>query len=161
MDAKKEINMTINYNVDHKLLAFPVFTETKLTTTERLVTFIVFSQIVHWSKNAGSCILYKNQLSKDLGPKREFFTKATKLLEEYKMIKCIKPYQRATQSAAVYQVAPAYIRLRSKLYPAGNKAGIQREQVNNINNIIKENDSFNKESSPKYRPNENPTATWK
>mgnify|MGYP001144770042 CR=1 FL=1 len=131
--------MKINYNLDHKLLAFPVFEEAK-TTTERFVLLVVFSQIVHFSRNTGSCQLYKNQMAQDFKCHPSFFTKATKWLIKHKMIKELIPYDRKTQQGAVYDTDIGYISLLQKLYPSATKAVSQGDKVNSIKQYYKKGD---------------------
>lgn len=133
--------MKINYNIDHRLFSLSLFEE-KMTNTQRFATMVTLSQIVHFSKNNGSCVFYVGQMSNDFKIRKSFFSDAIKLLIEYKMIKLIKPYDRKTQSAAVYQWDIGYISEMKKLYPAGHKAVYQPDPVNNSKELLNGNDSL-------------------
>ena len=160
--------MEFNYNLNHKLLQFPLFKSEEggepMSNTQRMITFIVFSQIVHWTNTkTGYCALYKAQLSDDLGPKQRFFSDATKMLEKWKYIKCIKPHQRVGSTPGHYIFLKGSIPVGIKLYPSGHLAPSHRSTVNNYNNNYKENDSSYKESSPNapvYLPNLEAKTTW-
>jgi hypothetical protein len=154
--------MNINYNVDHKLFALPIFQE-KMTNTQRYALWITLSQIVHFSKHSKSCTFYQGQMSEDFGIRADFFSKAIKLLIKYKYIKCLRPYDRKTLSAAVYQWDTGYISLRANLYPSESKPVSHRDTVNNyVNNYKPQDDDFDQSSlvngkesqpSPETKPN--------
>ena len=100
--------MKINYSLNHELLNLSVFTEEKLTTTTRIVTWIVLSQIAHFTKVAGSCSLNKNQICIDLQCHHKFLKTATDLLLKYKLIREISPARKAQRIPAVYATTKDY-----------------------------------------------------
>jgi len=112
--------MNINYNIDHKLLQIEPIKDLKGNL--RIATWHVLSMIIHFTKHTGSCTVPKNQLAKSLGMKNTFFGEATKILLASKMIKEIKAFDRASQSAAIYTVGIGYTSVCTKLYHSGDKA---------------------------------------
>lgn len=135
--------MKVNYNVDHKMFALDVFKECK-SAGDRMATWLVLSQVVHWTKHSKgkSCELWKGQLSEDTGLHMRLFAKATKQLIKHRLIKEIKPYDRKTQSPAVYIMDIGYIHQMQKLYPPRSKAISTMALVNNYDNNYKDHDEI-------------------
>jgi len=128
--------MEQNYNINHKLLHFPVFEET-LTTTEHQALLITFSFIVHWcSVNNGTCEFKQNGLSQDWRIKAHYFQRSRELLIKYKLIEEIKSYSKKGNHGYFYKLGGAYTPLAKNLYLRGAKPIPPRGKVNNINNII-------------------------
>lgn len=128
--------MNVNYNINHKLLQFPVFTE-KMTTTEHQALLITFSFIVHWcTVSGGTCEFKQNAMSKDWRIKPHYFKKSRDLLVKSKYITEIKSYSRGgdgtTGHGYFYKLGPAYASLAKKLYLVGEKPVPPRGKVNNI-----------------------------
>tara|TARA_R110000796_G_scaffold242399_1_gene364461 strand:+ start:916 stop:1404 length:489 start_codon:yes stop_codon:yes gene_type:complete len=145
--------MNQNYNIDHKLLVYPVFEE-GLTTTQHQALLITFSFITHWCRvNRGTCEFKQSGLSKDWRIKPQYFKAARDLLIKYKLIKELKSYSRKGNHGYYYSLGPAYTPLSKKLYPVGAKPIPPGGRVNNINNIIRDDDTI---VSP---PNKNNDST--
>ena len=135
----KQIKMNVNYNIDHTLLAIPLFQE-KLTPTQHQALLITISFIVHWCKNSEVCHFKQGELSRDWRIKQDFFAAATKLLIKHNYIKMIKSHSQRDQSSAIYKLDRACTPFAQKLYPKKRKAVPQGGTVNNINNIIRDDD---------------------
>ncbi len=142
--------MNQNYNINHKLLQFPVFAE-KLTTTEHQALLITFSFIVHWCNvNGGTCEFKQNGLSKDWRIKAHYFKKSRDLLVKHKCITEIKSYSQKEGSGYFYKLGTGYTSLAKNLYLMSAKPVPPRGKVNNINNIIRDEDAL-AASHPKKR----------
>lgn len=150
--------MKINYNVDHKLFAFPIFEE-KMTGGQRIALWLAFSKIVHFTQVYKSCTFYQGQMAQDTGIKASYYRWALKLLTKYKYIKCIKPYDRKTLSAAVYQTDTGYVRMRQKLWPMGSKPVSHTDRVNYYVNNSKHIKEDSNESPSMLNEKEQPQLT--
>ncbi len=125
--------MNINYNINHKLLQLEIFNEKK--GHEKRALLITLSCIAHFNIIAKSnCQFYKGQMAADWDMSPRYFGWATKYLIDNKVIKVIKPYDRKTQSAAIYALSIGYIRRCTKLYTPLHKAIDAASTVNNLNN---------------------------
>jgi hypothetical protein len=87
-------------------------------------------------------------LSEDWDIHEKFFRQALKDLMKAKLIECVKPYDRKTQTGAVYRRDTASIPGVLKQYPSGPKAVSPSAKVNNLNKKIKpQNDDLDQSSS--------------
>ena len=144
VDGKKELSMTINYSANHTLFSLEIFTEEKLTTTQRMVTWLVLSQIAHFTKHVGQCSFNKNQMAADLGCHHKFMKEATDLLIKHDLIKEIQPARKAQGKPAHYVTTKRYGSLNQKDRHRGSRAMAQGDQDNNINNYNQKDDGLNK-----------------
>ena len=112
--------MNINYSVDHKLLQIEPIKDLKGNL--RIATWHTLCMIIHFSRHTGSCKFPKNQMSKSLGMKNNYFGEATKILLNGNWIKELKPYDKASQEPAIYTVGIAYTKYDQKLYHKSDKA---------------------------------------
>ena len=125
--------MNINYNINHKLLQLEIFKEKK--GHEKRALLITLSCIAHFNIIAKSnCQFYKGQMAADWDMSPRYFGWATKYLIDNKVVKVIKPYDRKTQSAAIYALSIGYRRHCIKLYTPLHKAIDATSTVNNVNN---------------------------
>ena len=58
--------MNINYNIDHKLLRLPIFSE-KRSALNQICLLNMLSMIVHFTQHTGQCQVWINQIAKDYG----------------------------------------------------------------------------------------------
>jgi hypothetical protein len=114
----------------------------------RRALLICISLIFHFTKHNGMCTLYQRQLSEDWDIHEKFFRQALKDLMKAKLIECVKPYDRKTQTGAVYRRDTGSIPGVLKQYPSGTKAVSPSAKVNNLNKKIKpQNGDFNQSPS--------------
>ena len=137
--------MTINYNINHKLLELPIFVGTK--RHEKRALLICLSMILHFTKTNGHCMFYQGQMAEDWDIHEKFFRAALTKLQKAKLIECIKPYDRKSQTGAVYRVATGSIPKLLKQYPSGTQAVSPSARVNNNKLFKPQNDDFNQSSS--------------
>ena len=141
--------MQINYNIDHRLLALPVFEKVESGYTH-IAVLITLSCISHFTTHAGNCTFYMSKMSNDWNIDQRFFSKAIKILKKVGYIKCIKPYDAKTQSAAVYTSAPAYYTECKKLLHPVRKPATSSAGINNPKKGLKRDESlFNGDSLSK------------
>ena len=150
--------MQINYNIDHKLLNLPVFKNQTDHTKRALL--ISLSIIIHFTKHTGQCMFYQTQLSEDWDITDRYFRKALKILLDSKLIKLVKPYDRKTQTPAIYQGSSGTIPGVSKQYTPGLKAVDARSRVNNINNIIRDDDKSHPNKKEETSSSFETKETW-
>ena len=146
--------MNINYNINHKLLQLDLFTDLK--GHQKRALLITLSCIAHFNLIANNnCQFYKGQMAADWDMSPRYFGWATKYLIDKKVVKVIKPYDRKTQSAAIYALSIAYRRRCTKLYTPLHKAIDAASTVNNVNNPKPKMDdslSFSSTSKKKRLP---------
>lgn len=94
--------MRLNYSIDHRLLASPVFEGVR--GNERRALLITLSVIVHFTKNTkiGQCQFYQKQMALDWDMSERYFRDALRKLQKIGYIKCIKPYDRKSLTPGVY-----------------------------------------------------------
>ena len=140
--------MNINYNVNHKLLQLEIFVDKK--GHQKRALLITLSCIAHFNLIANTtCQFYKGQMAADWDMSPRYFGWATKYLIDTGVITVIKPYDRKTQTAAIYALSIAYRRRCTKLYTPLHKAIDAASTVNNYKNNYKpKNDDSLEESHP-------------
>ena len=116
--------MTINYNIDHKLLSQPIFME-KRSALNHIVLLCVLSQIVHFTRHTGRCQVWINQIAKDYGCNTRVVAGALKALVTAGLVKEVKPWNHKTKEAGWYLAG-------SRLVPGRSQTGAPTTQVNNI-----------------------------
>ena len=150
--------MNVNYHVDLNIFKLVDHIKPQATPTERSVLFHTICFIAHICNTTpgGSCTFLKHQMAITFGHRQKFYSDAIKTLIEWNIIKEIVPYQRSTQTAAIYQLANAYIPLVKKLYTAGSLSLYQRSKVNNSLKNYKPNNYDSNESNHSQKET-NPT----
>ena len=131
--------MNINHALHYSLLDHKVMPK---KGSNRICTWLVLNQIIHlsWFTKSKSCTFYQTQFATATTYSTTTVRAALRLLLDEGMIKEIRPYQRATNQAAVYGLTQASIRECAKLYQRDSKPVSPSVRVNNINNIIREDD---------------------
>jgi len=131
--------MNINHSLHYSLLDHEIIPK---KGSNRICTWLVWCQILHlsWFTKSKSCTFYQGQFATATTYSPNTVRAALKLLLDKKMIKCIIPYQRQTNQAAVYGLTQASIRECANLYQRERKPVSPSDRVNNINNIIREDD---------------------
>ena len=138
--------MNINYNINHKLLQLEIFKDLK--GHQKRAVLITLSCIAHFDINTkGGCQFYKGQMAQDWDMSIRYFGYATKLLLDKGIITDIKPYDRKTQSGAIYALSIGYRRHYTKLYSSRHKAIDATTRVNNNNNYKPKSDDSSNDSS--------------
>ncbi len=129
--------MNINHTLHYSLLDHEVIPK---KGSNRICTWLVLNQIIHlsWFTKSRTCTFYQTQFATATTYSPNTVRAALRLLVDKGMIKQIRPYQRATNQAAVYGLTQASIRECKKLYQKHSKAVSPSDRVNNINNIIRE-----------------------
>jgi len=136
--------MTINYNIDHRLLTLPVFKEVK-PGNSRIALLITLSMISHFTKHAGQCEFKQGRLVEDWTISKSYFSSAIKLLKKFKYIKCIRPYDPTTLQSAVFVTDTGYVKDCKYLYQPLCKPVSASDSINNPKKGLKgKKDGFNK-----------------
>lgn len=137
--------MRIFYFIRHEFSALPEF-ET-LKSTSKIAFLLTLSQIVHFTKSEGRCEFRIRQMKDDTGISRSTFNKVLQLLQDAGYIKLVKPWQRSTNSAAVY-VATTSITKALKQYHKSTQPVSQVDTVKDIQKISNQDEDISKDISP-------------
>jgi len=153
--------MNLNYSVNLQYKEFDIFQQ-KRNGYDQIILLNVFSLIAHFSIHVGECQVWVTQLSDIWHCDVRKIRDAIQTLVKAGMIKEIRPYQRKTQQAAVYQLHQAWCTRCKKLVHQKHKASAPAPQVNNINNIIREDAAKASPPNKKKRPptNMDDRETW-
>ncbi len=149
--------MNINHALHYSLLDHEVIPK---KGSNRICTWLVFNHIIHlsWFTKSRTCTFYQTQFALSTTYSPNTVRAALRLLLDAKLIKLIRPYQRATNQAAVYGLTQASIRECAKLYQRERKPVSPSDRVNNINNIIREEVNT---SSPITKNDDLDNLNWK
>ena len=137
--------MTINYNVDHKLLSLPIFQE-KQSALNKVVLLNILSMIVHFTKHNKQCQVWINQTAEDYGCTSRVVSNAVKRLVKANLIKEVKSWNHKTLEAAWYMACTNQVH-------GVHKPGAPSAQGNNIKlfqreDVVNTPPPLNKESRP-------------
>ena len=139
----------MNYQVNHNWFQFELIKDLK--GNPRYATFMVLNAIVHFTRYAGSCQVHVRSFSKDLGIHNRYITEAIQLLLDNDMIRMIKPYDRKSNSAAVYASDTACSKNAQKVYHWVHQPVAQGDKGKRLLNNLKGelSDSLAESSPPK------------
>lgn len=140
----------MNYNIDHNLLKDPYIVNLKGKL--KVVTWIVYSFISHFTRFNGGVDFYTTKFADDWQTKPDMVKQAIDGLIKVGYIKRTRLYQRKGNIPARYE-AVRYIQKGQKVYPKSSKGISKSAKVNNYNNNYKpQDDDFNQSSPVKLDP---------
>ena len=147
----------MNYSIYEELVELECFKGTERGLRNAMLISLSF--IIHWTHTGKkpTAKLGLTQMDRVWGVSKASFRKALKILEDCELIRCVKPWQRSSESKGEYvftgpvsvvtQVLP--------LYHSGSSAMSLSNRVNNYNNNYnKKKNSSIKESSLEKDPRE-------
>ena len=140
----------MNYNIDHNLLKDPYISE--LNGKLKVVTWVVYSFILHFTKHLGYVDFYTTSFANDWQTKPDMVKQAIEGLIKVGYIKRTRLYQKKGNIPARYE-AKRYSQKGTKVYPKSSQGISKSAKVKELNNNSKpQDDDFGQSSPANYVP---------
>ena len=140
----------MNYSIYEELVELECFEGTERGLRNAMLISLSF--VIHWTHTGGkpTAKLGLTQMDRVWGVGKPSFRKALKILEDCGLIRCVKPWQRSSESKGeyVYTGPSSVVTQVLPLYNSGSRDMSLSNRVNNYNNNYnKKNNSFIKNNS--------------